>query len=72
MATEKPKYEILEKDGHIELRKYDGYITASIEVKADSYSSAGNKAFRSLADFIFGNNTKNTQIAMTAPVRHKY
>ena len=68
MAIETPKYKILEKDGHIELRKYDGYITANIEIKADSYKSAGSRAFGVLADYIFGNNTKNSKIAMTAPV----
>ena len=68
MAIETPKYKILDKDGHIEHRKYDGYITANVQVKADSYKSAGSMAFGVLADYIFGNNTKNTKIAMTAPV----
>ncbi|MEI7682894.1 MAG: heme-binding protein [Candidatus Saccharibacteria bacterium] len=68
MAIETPDYIIIEKDGHIEHRKYYGYITANIKVKADSYKSAGNKAFSFLADYIFGNNTKNSKIAMTAPV----
>ena len=68
MAIETPHYEILDKDGHIEHRKYDGYITASVQVKADNYKSAGSMAFSVLADYIFGNNTKNSKIAMTAPV----
>ena len=68
MATETPQYTVLEKDGHIELRKYDGYITANIEITADSYNDAENKAFGALADYIFGNNTKDIKIAMTAPV----
>ena len=68
MAIETPQYEVLDKNGRIEFRRYRSYITANVEIKADSYSSAANKAFRTLADYIFGNNTKQTKIAMTAPV----
>lgn len=68
MAIEIPQYDVLKKDGHFELRKYKSYITASVQVAADSYNSASNNAFRQLADYIFGNNTKSTKIAMTAPV----
>ena len=68
MAIETPQYEVLDKNGRIELRRYNGYITASVVIKANSYNSAANKAFRTLADYIFGNNTKQTKIAMTAPV----
>lgn len=71
MAIETPKYSILKSSGRIERRKYEEYITASIEIEADSYNSASTKAFRVLADYIFGNNTKNTKISMTAPVISK-
>lgn len=37
------------------------------EVKGD-YKSSGNRAFQSLAGYIFGNNRKQQKIAMTAPV----
>ena len=68
MTTETPQYEVLDKNGRIELRRYKGYITAKVVIKANSYNSAANKAFRTLADYIFGNNSKNTKIAMTSPV----
>lgn len=68
MAIEIPHYDVLKKDGHFELRKYECYITASVKIVADSYNAASNKAFRLLADYIFGNNTKSTKIAMAAPV----
>lgn len=68
MAIETPKYKILKHDGKFELRKYSGFITASVEVKGDGYNSAGNQAFNYLADYIFGNNTARGSIAMTAPV----
>ncbi|MBC7564629.1 heme-binding protein [Candidatus Saccharibacteria bacterium] len=68
MAIEIPQYDVLKKNGRFELRKYKSYITASVKITADSYNSASNKAFRLLADYIFGNNTKSTKIAMTASV----
>lgn len=68
MTIETPPYVVLEKSGSIELREYRGYITASVEVRATNYTAAANKAFRVLADYIFGNNTKKAAIAMTAPV----
>jgi len=68
MAIEKPKYKILKKDKNIEIREYAGYILAEVQVVGDSYNSAGNTAFRSLADYIFGNNVSSDKISMTAPV----
>lgn len=71
MAIETPQYQVLEENGRIQLRNYDAYITASVEITGNSYNAAANKAFRVLADYIFGNNTVNTKIAMTAPVASK-
>jgi effector-binding domain-containing protein len=68
MAIETPKYKVLKKQGKIEIREYQAYLIASIYVSADSYSSAGSYAFGTLADYIFGNNTKAGKIPMTAPV----
>lgn len=60
-------YGNLKKDGRFELRKYKNYIAAIVHIAADSYNAASKKAFRLLADYIFGNNTKNTKVAMNAP-----
>jgi len=68
MAIETPKYKILKKNGRIELREYEPYIKASVEVDAEGFNSAGNNAFGQLADYIFGNNTSASKITMTAPV----
>jgi len=35
MALETPKYEILQKDGKFEIRQYEGYILAEVEIEAD-------------------------------------
>ena len=71
MSIETPKYTILKSSGRIELRRYEEYITASIQITAHNNDSATNKAFRVLADYIFGNNTKDSKISMTAPVISK-
>jgi hypothetical protein len=72
MAIESPQYDVLRHDGNFELRKYTGYLIASIDVKSDSHSTAGSQAFRYLADYIYGNNELKNQIPMTAPVSTTY
>ena len=71
MATEEPKYEVLQQDGDFELRQYMPMIVAEVTVRG-AMDDASGKAFRVLADYIFGNNRvnggTNTEIAMTAPV----
>lgn len=70
MAIEEPKYsdKVVYKD--FEIRSYASMLVAQAEVN-ESFDDAGNRAFRVLADFIFGNNTAQTKIAMTSPVTQK-
>ena len=71
MATEEPKYTVIEASEAFELRAYSPKIVAETLVSGsmDKASSAG---FRLIADFIFGNNTAasggNEKISMTTPV----
>ncbi len=67
MPIETPKYDVLQKDGKFEVRSYQAYVNASVEVESD-FKSALNEGFRILADYIFGNNRAKTYIKMTAPV----
>ncbi len=67
MAIEEPKFTVEIKKELYEIRNYESTIVAETTVKAD-FDEAGNKAFRILADYIFGNNTSKEKIAMTAPV----
>lgn len=67
MAIESPKYTLERKDGDIEIRKYDDYIVAQVDIESD-YGSALNKGFRILANYIFGANHKKSNIKMTTPV----
>lgn len=62
-----PSYTVVEQKDGYEIRQYKPYITAQVEVSG-TYDEAINEGFRILADYIFGNNTKQTGIAMTAPV----
>jgi hypothetical protein len=68
MAVETPAYEVVRHDGPFELRRYEGYVTASVRVAASGYGRAANAGFNSLADYIFGNNRESDRIEMTAPV----
>lgn len=67
MAVSEPKYTIEKKTDHYEIRLYEPTIVAETSIEA-SFEEAGNKAFRILADYIFGNNKSQAKIAMTAPV----
>lgn len=67
MAIETPKYDLIQKDGKFEIRKYQEYINASVEIDSDFRNSLG-EGFNILADYIFGNNRTKTSIQMTAPV----
>lgn len=66
-SVKTPPYSVIEKRKGYEVRLYEPYITARVEVSG-TYDEALNEGFRILADYIFGNNTKQTNIPMTAPV----
>jgi len=68
MSIESPSYEVVQAEEPIELRRYAGYVTANVRVRAAGYGEAANAGFRTLADYIFGANHAKGQIAMTAPV----
>lgn len=67
MAIEEVKYNVIEKEGDFEIRKYDDHIVAETLIEG-SFEEAGNTAFRILFKYIDGNNTAKDSIAMTAPV----
>ena len=64
---EEPKYSIVEKRDGYEIREYDSYIVAEVEVDGDM-KIALNAGFRQLAGYIFGWNTSKTSVKMTVPV----
>ncbi len=64
---EEPSFTVIEEHDGYEIRQYDSYIVAETEVTG-SFDAALQAGFRNIADYIFGNNTTKTSIAMTAPV----
>jgi hypothetical protein len=67
MAIEEPEFEVIRVTDNYEVRQYEPYIVAEVDVTGDQ-GSAGNRAFRILADYIFGNNGRGEKMQMTAPV----
>ena len=67
-AIEEPAYEVTGKIGDIELRQYASYVVAEV-LMTETATEAGNKAFRILANYIFGENKGAQKLAMTAPVK---
>ena len=67
MALEKAKYDVIEKEGSFEIRKYHDHIIAETCVNND-FEDAGSIGFRRLFNYIDGNNTTGDSIVMTAPV----
>lgn len=67
MATEEPVFDVRLKDGAFELRDYSAMVVAEVTV-GGSREQASNAGFRLLAGYIFGGNTRQQSIPMTAPV----
>ena len=67
MAIETPRYQTVVKEGKYEIRIYDPMIIAKTFVESN-YSDAASVGFRRIANYIFGGNKEQMDIAMTAPV----
>jgi hypothetical protein len=65
--VEQAGYKVIETHGAIEIRDYAPMIVAQTEVSG-ARDEAISKGFRIIADYIFGNNTAQQKVAMTAPV----
>src|SRR3954452_3670715 len=68
--VEQPKYTVAESHGDIEIRHYAPMIVAETEM-AGTREVAIREGFRTIADYIFGNNTVSREIEMTAPVQQQ-
>ncbi len=66
-GIEEPKYTVIEKKEGYEIREYEWYIVAEVEVSGDM-RTALNQGFRLLAGYIFGGNVAKKSISMTVPV----
>jgi len=66
-SVEEAPYDLVRKDDQFEVRDYAPVVVAETQVDA-GFKKAGNKAFRTLFDYISGENDGGQKIAMTAPV----
>lgn len=66
-TAEQPDYAVVAKEGANEVRDYRPFLTARIEVDG-VYDRAIDRGFHALANYIFGENTRQVHMAMTAPV----
>jgi effector-binding domain-containing protein len=69
--VEQTDYKVLEKKKDYEIRNYPAHIVAETKVSGATYRNAMSEGFSIVAGYIFGGNTKQEKIAMTAPVVEK-
>ncbi|MBC8191654.1 MAG: heme-binding protein [Candidatus Marinimicrobia bacterium] len=67
MAIEEAKYTVVQKDGQFEIRDYESYLLAEINIEG-SMEGASSMAFRPLFNYISGANRSQTKVSMTSPV----
>lgn len=67
-GTEEPRFEVIDRAGAVEIRRYGPRLAAETTVAAESETAARSEGFRRLAGYIFGGNEGARKIAMTAPV----
>jgi len=65
--AEEPDYDVVRKDGDIEIRDYDAVVVAET-VKTGYHEKARRRGFETLYDYIAANNRSGKKIAMTVPV----
>jgi hypothetical protein len=68
--VEQPEYKVTTSGGSIEIRSYGPMIAAEADVQGER-KAAIQEGFRLIAAYIFGANTPNAKIAMTAPVQQQ-
>jgi len=66
--VEEQPYQVIKVYDSFEVRFYPSATIASINSNAKTYKDLGSSGFRKLANYIFGGNNENKNIAMTAPV----
>jgi hypothetical protein len=67
MAVEEAEYTVALQQDKLEIRDYEPSIVAEVIVD-DTFEDASNKAFRTLFNYISGDNAGRSKIDMTAPV----
>jgi hypothetical protein len=60
MALEEPAYSVIASTGNYEVRRYEPYLVAEVDVDGN-FGSAGNDAFRMLAGYMLRHARRATQ-----------
>ncbi len=68
MAIEEPDFDVLAEHEGYEVRRYDSYLVAEVDIVGDD---TDGRAFRILAGYIFGGNEGGEKMKMTAPVESR-
>jgi hypothetical protein len=68
-SVENKPFEVVKKEGELEIRFYPSVKIAQFTSRAGSYKTTSSSGFRKLAGYIFGGNEKKESIAMTSPVQ---
>lgn len=68
-TLEEPKYTVESRKDGYEIRQYAPTLAATTLVRGSTFNTGLNEGFRRIADYIFGNNTTKSSIAMTVPVQ---
>lgn len=66
-GVEEPAFDVLSRDGDVEVRRYAPTVVAVTIVEGER-EAALSEGFRRLAGYIFGKNRSKQEITMTAPV----
>jgi hypothetical protein len=66
-VSETQKYTVTAQHPGFEIRRYEAHVVAEVSVPGPA-EQAGNRAFRTLAGYIGGNNETSRAVSMTAPV----
>ena len=67
LAYEEPAFEIIAEYEDFEVRRYEPFVIAEVEVGGE-FGEAGNRAFNTLFRYISGDNRANGKMEMTTPV----
>ena len=67
-SIEAYEYELEDKQGPIEIRRYNASYFNTVNLQDANYSANASNGFRILAGYIFGGNNQDRKIAMTSPV----
>lgn len=69
MMTQEQPYDVVAELSGFEVRHYPEYILVQVTSRGE-FTSAANRAFSPLVNYISGRNQKRVKYAMTAPVLH--